>query len=529
MSITRTLVSLHWTLWCRVNVGNISLILLTIFAYVFGIFGTLGLGLFSATELAENNTPHTFVATMGLGSLLYLLFAVMFPAGESMLDWRQFGTLPITARKLLPATIITIFLQTRGFLALINTVIMSLIGGIAFSSFGAGMSIAWIFACVAQLIITVAMGEALAVLLNNSTGRKHQEKVSLIGSALFMVGILFFYISINANVEALFTQELPLLSWSPFATVAAAVAYLPFDAGATGVARIAITLAVVLLCVWVWLNRTMTVLRHPVPDSRSGGSRHARGAGVIPASPASLLLPGAPATAWGAAFSRAVRYFRRDLRYFYVTMSFPMIAVLYLFLGAGDADNFFQYFGLYFMSMMATTLSSNIFGMDGPHNGVHITTGVHPRTMLTARMSATAVVIVPLIIAYTLAGGFLSGFEPLWIANFFIAIGFTVIMLSLSTYQAVKIPQRTSPPGTSSFSMKNSGNAQTALWVFVTSSIGAALSLPAFLLALIDFPTAAVAVELIIAAACCYFLVRTASAHLGRTWSATFEKVRHYM
>ncbi|HIW96622.1 MAG TPA: hypothetical protein H9867_09140 [Candidatus Corynebacterium gallistercoris] len=527
MSITRTLVSLHWTLWRRNNIGNFSLLILALFSYVFGLVGASTLGVWSAAELTNDDNPHTFVATMGLGSLLYLMMAVMFPAGESTMDWRQFGTLPVTARQLLPATIITIFLQTRGFLALINTVIMAVIGATAFGSLGAGLAVGWVVACIAQLVVTVAMGEALAALLNNSTGRQHQEKVSLIGSALFMVGFLFFYMSINSNVEALFTQELPLLSWSPFATAAAALAYQPF--GADSLARAAITLAVVVLCAWVWLNRTMTMLRHPVPDSGSGGSRRRSAAASTPSASGSLLLPGAPATAWGAAFSRAVRYYRRDLRYLYMTMSFPLLAVFYLFLGARGEDSFFHYFGLYFMAMMATTLMSNIFGMDGPHNWVHITTGVHPRTMLTARMAATAVVIVPLIAAYGLAGGLLSGFEPLWIANVFIATGFTVIMLSLSTYQAVKIPQRTSPPGTNSFSMKNSGNAQVALWVFATSLSAATVSLPAFLLVIFDHPFAAVAVELVIAAACCWFLVRAASAHLGRTWPATFEKVQRFM
>ena len=436
--MTRTLIQLHRTLRKRSLKAQPSQWFMILFIWLYGVIGALSLGGLTLAEQLNGN-QSALSLSLGVGVLAYWVLAFIYPSSENQLTPGWFAPLPVAARELLPGFILAAFLQSRGYLAVLNSVITFGFGTAGLVLTGHAWVIPfWLLAVVAALALSICGAEAWIVLGVLSGGRSRREKLSMASGVVFIFIIIGFNLVVNSAIGVDTARITRILGYTPFGGAGGAAGSLAD--GAWGTAAVQAVIGVVLLPVlWGAWHRALTRSFTQVTETGSGSRARPRGR---------LMLPGVPATVGGAVYSRGLLYWIRDSRLLYNLISLPLFSVFFLVLGATHEDSSMEWFGAYMMAAAATQYVANAYGYDGPANWVHMTTGVPARAMVRARAAVAATISVPAVVLYDTALGVLSGFSPLWVLTTVTTIGAVPAALGFGSLLSVFNPFPAARPGT---------------------------------------------------------------------------------
>ena len=543
MSKTKTLLKLHCTLWAHAFTGNIQMIISSVAITIFAVMGCVGLAFTSYGILVSDGNPAMFVLTMGLGSVLYLALSAIFPSEERMLDPRMFSSLPLSDRDLLPGMVTAMFLNSRAAISLVNTIIMSVLGYLAFAKMASpGAGALWILGCVLQLVFTLLAGEALAAALS-SIATKFSELWGNVAGFVVTFGFLALYLSPQllsdgSDPTAAVETSSTIMSWTPFAAAAGAAADLT-DIGNggvnTGIAKGVICLVSILAVTVVLRVAVKHDLNNPLPPQHA--TRAAKGD--------SLLLPRVPASPVGALYSREIRYWRRDNR-FVMSLTFVVVfCAFYMLMGMTNSDSgWMLWFAMFFVSLGPQQVAGNSLGMDGPSNWVHMVAGVRGKQIVTSRTLSTVTVLLPIWLIICIAAGAFKSFSAAWLLASALTLGTVFIASAMANFSAAYFPSQTTAPGTNAFKQRNGGSSAiiSAFVIMLTLSLSI---LPGALLTLIpleassgksdsiaDIPLlswAGVLLHGVIIIGVAWILNRRASRQLDLHWPDIAQKVQHYL
>ncbi|MBI9001322.1 hypothetical protein M0E87_09440 [Corynebacterium sp. CCM 9185] len=436
--MTRTLIQLHRTLRKRSLKAQPSQWFMIIFIWVYGVIGALSLGGLSLTEQMDGN-QSALSLPLGVGVLAYWVLAFIYPSSENQLTPAWFAPLPVDARQLLPGFILAAFLQSRGYLAVLNSVITFGFGTVGLVLTGHAWVIPfWFLAVVAALALSICGAEAWILLGVLSGGRSRREKLSMASGVVFILIIIGFNMVVNSAIGVDTARITRILGYTPFGGAGGAAGSLAD--GAWGAAVLQAAIGVVLLpMLWGAWHRALTRSFTQVTETGSGSRTRLRGR---------LMLPGVPETVGGAVYSRGLLYWVRDSRLLYSLISLPLFSVFFLVLGATNEDNSMEWFGAYMMAAAATQYVANAYGYDGPANWVHMTTGVPARVMVRAQAAVAATISVPTVLLYNTALGVISGFSTLWVLTAVTTIGAIPAALGFGSLLSVFNPFPAARPGT---------------------------------------------------------------------------------
>lgn len=548
MSKTKTLLKLHCKLWAHAFLGNLQMIIPSVAVTIIAVMGCVWLGFSSYGALVIDGDPAMFVLTMGLGSVLYLAMSAIFPSEERMLDPRMFSSLPLTERDILPGMLTAMFINSRAALSLVNTIIMAILGYLAFSEVAsAGTGALWVLACVLQLVITLLAGEALAAALSG-IATKFNELWGNIAGFVVTFGFLALYLlpqllADGTDPTAAIKTSADILSWTPFAAAAGAAADMAGigedgvnNGGVgTGLAKGAICLVAILAVAYIMRVAVKHDLNNPLPPQHA--TRSAKGD--------SLLLPRVPGSPVGALYSREIRFWRRDNRFMMSLMVVVVLCGLYLLMGIlNEANRWMLWFALFFVSLGPQQVAGNSLGMDGPSNWVHMVAGVRGKQIVASRSLSTATVLVPIWLVVCIAAGAIDGFSATWLLVSLLTLGCIVVASAMANFSATRFPAQTTAPGTNSFKQRN-GGSNAIVSALVTMLILTVSFLPGGLLALIplamadgagnsiaDIPLLSwlgVLLHWVIVIGAAWFMNRRASRRLDLEWPDIAQKVQQYL
>lgn len=553
MSKTRTLLRLHCKLWAHAFVGNVPMLISSIIGIVLAVMGCVGLGIGSYSMLIENRNPALFVVTMGVGSVLYLVFSAVFPSEERMLDPRMFSSLPLTHRDILPGMVTAMFINSRAAISLVNTIIMSVLGYLAFAKVAsAGAGALWVLACVLQLVITLLAGEALAAALS-SIASKFSELWGNVAGFFFTFAFLALYLlpqflGDNTDPQATVNFSSTILGWTPFGAAAGAATDLASVGGGDsagsvggsgttiGIVKGAICIVAILALVYALRIAVRHDLKNPLPPQHV--SRAAKGD--------SLLMPRIPGSPVGALYSREIRYWRRDNR-FMMSISFVVIfCAIYLIMGMAKEDTrWMVWFAMFFVALGPQQVAGNSLGMDGPSNWVHIAAGIRGKQIVASRSFSTLTIMLPIWLVICVAAGVLTKFSASWLLNSFLTLGCIVVASAMANFSTTHFPAQTTAPGTNAMKQRNGGSS-AFISTFVMMLVLYLSILPGALLAMIPLggadgvPTAAITgipllswlgvlLHWVIVIGATWFMNRRASRKLDLVWPDIMQKVQHYL
>lgn len=224
--MTRTLLSLHRTLWPRSFKANPSQIFVLFFFGLYGIPLTLALSFGIATVAQEEGNLVLAGAVPALGVSAYWLISLLYTSPEGQVDASRVATLPVRASELIPGFLLIAFLQIRALLALICTVIIAaVVSPVLGAEVSAGWIVAWVISCVLSFVLAIVGGQAVAALadlLGNQSPRIRRLIIAI--AIIAAVGLaLWMSMASGDNAEVILTLAMKVLAWSPLAAPCNAV------------------------------------------------------------------------------------------------------------------------------------------------------------------------------------------------------------------------------------------------------------------------------------------------------------------
>lgn len=484
--MTKTLWKLQWTLWLRSFKRSKTQVILNVMLLIYLGPAVLGATAWVGWAMHEGVTAREIMWLPLTGALVYILLEVMWAFSDDQLRPEVLGTLPLTPRQVLPTVIATALVTSRG---------------LAYSLFKVGT-------IGAALIFGGAQGALFALISVGAfiSGFLATQWLSSISIPNWLTAVLILGISFTPMLFQAFD-----VSFGDLNLFGTSAQWLPFG-GYTTVLGIP-------LFAWFLYKALEEAMAEPARShskkaSLKGSER--------------LLVPGAKPTVGGALFSRQVRYWWRDSRTKNFWM-FPVMVLAFMFFGAKSDVSFLKWYGLFFVATGCMQSSSNIFGLDGPSNWVHMTAGVEPKTMFHARAAATAVLMLPTSLAFVIGAAFLMDFKT-WLIATVAVVSVMIMSGGLGSIFSAVIPFAAPKPGGNPW--KNGGSTSGRAFASVFTGMAAPWIplLPGSALMLINpFPGAILlgaVISLGIAAAIYIAGVNVAVKKLD--WPSVFAYVRNW-
>lgn len=457
VSTTRALLRLHRVLWGRSFNGNPSQVFMVIFLLIYGILGCLGLGL-SILVSADGADFRMMGLTLTAGTLAYWLLTLMWPSSENQLDPGRLATLPLPVRSMAPGLMWASVLQTRGALALVNSIITFAFGtgalaaaagrGALFVPLAAAVA-GWAVAVALALPVTIMGGEAISSFGSAVGTRTKKERLGLLGFLLFLAVILGFNVAASAGVDAeLLARIGTVLSWTPLGAAGGIGVSVAYGRWLFAALQLVITLAGLRVGWMLWRAGLASSLKSIAETGKDASTT--RGTGQ-------LLLPWVKPTVGGTLYSRGLRYWRRDTRFLYSAITMPILALFALMAGylkhasggsSSSGASGTEMYGAFLLATCAALNMANDYGYDGPANWVHMVAGVRGRTMIAARMAVATTMTAPLVLLYLILLGALEGFDSTWALLAVACPAGMLAGLGMGAYLSVANPFPTSRPGT---------------------------------------------------------------------------------
>jgi ABC-2 type transport system permease protein len=394
--------------------GRASRVLLFVGGVLFGLY-LAGVGfLLFAVSTAGDAQVRLMVASFGGGALVVgsVLLPLVWFGIDDTLDPARFALLPLSRRRLVLGLFAAALLSVPA-LALFIATAGLLVPTAAHGGFGAVAAQA--VGLVAGLLLCVAAGRAVtsafATMLRSRRVRD-LAGVLLASLAALLAPLQFAIISAAESAD-----------WDQLATIGRVVGWTPLGAPYTvgievaegrpvaALAKLAITAVAVMALLWWWARSLESAM---VGAASAGPARAARPAGTgAVAQLLPRLLPGLPATAFGAMVARDMRYWWRDAKRRANVITIAVIGVLVpvivtagggrvsIDLGEGAitsaASPATVNLTLLFVGAFAASVLANQFGFDGTSYAANLTAGVPGGRELRARAVGHAILIVPVL------------------------------------------------------------------------------------------------------------------------------------
>ena len=465
---TRLLLKLQRTLWSRTMTGNPAVGVVTVLVVLYALIGLVSL-MFLLQFAASQGLWSALAGVTAVGMIAYLGVTVVLPSGESQLRPPMFSSLPITASQLMPALGWATLLTSRGILALLCTVVTTVVGAALLVGAGDVVAAAALpVAMLLALVTTLLLGE-LVTLLGSGSGRVSRERTNVIGAALVIVFLLAVGLLASIRFEQIPIEPIgEVLAWTPFGAAAGAVGSAVQGRWLFALAQAAIAVTTLALGAWWWRSTVTAQLEAPVDalGSASAPRKDRERGGGIP-----VLLPGLRYGPAAMVYSRAVRYLSRDSRMLASLVMFPLIAVFILVQGLMVHESSI-FIGMILLALLVSSLGANDFGYDGPASWIHLVSGVSARTLLLARHAASLSPMVLLLLLFNVLGVILvpSTGVALLVATVSVgaAISAAMIALIFTTFN----PFPTSRPGTNPWADKSGFSGAALLSSFASLLVG---------------------------------------------------------
>lgn len=543
-ALVPVLARMKLVLWRRSYRKNIGKIIGTAFGALYGLGALVGFVFLLLGTTLWSGEGETFPQIMrGLGALvvlLWLLIPVLAFGIDDTPDARLFALFPHRARTLQPGLFAAALVSLPAVFTLLALLIATAFEAIWLFAFGHGL-VQVATALIALLPANVA-GFALCVLLprawfahsasrvSSRRGREYGGVLALI----LMLGVIYggslalqgLGESIEIDLSWLRTA-VDIAAWTPFGALFA----VPMDL-AEGHVLVALARAVIggaaLAAVWIWWRRSLDrALTSALSGSASSGTTKVT----------ALVPRGVKASPFGASFGRALKYWRRDTRYYAAVGVVPLVLLFMVALGLVQPES--KPMGLTMTVIMLGALAittSNEIGFDGPAGWVNIVAGIPARANLLGRIAAVAVISLPLLLAFTvivpIAYG-MPGLIPLMLGGSF---GMMLTGWGASLVIGTLLPYPTSPPGTNP--MKDRSSSSTNAMLAVGAGLGAVVvpQLPAIGVAVwgvvvgsLVLQLVAVAIAIAVGAVCLWLGALIGTRRLEAHYIDVFQKVRDFL
>lgn len=547
-TLVRLLVRLKWTLWKRSFRKNIGKIIGTAFGALYGLGGLAGLtaALLATALLVDGAGPDAFglvVRGLGVAAVLLWVLVPLFAFGlDDTLDPRRFATLPRSARELQVGLFAAAALSLPSLFTLVGVLIASVcetIWLLVSAVPGTGGTIGGLIVLLPANLLGLALCLLLprAVLAQSAT-RQSSRRGRELGGIIAMIVMIAAIYGASLLGQSLgeggvgFSLWLPVeaigwLAWTPFGAAFAVPVDIAEGHVLTGLVRLVIAAAAVVL-VWLWWRRSIALaLRSALLGEASSGS----------AKVTALVPRGLPSNALGASTGRSLRYWRRDARYIAAVAILPVLVVFFTLMGLiTEPQQYVAIGAVVFVCGMSSISITNELGFDGPAGWVNITAGMPTRANLAGRILAMATFAVPFAVIASVVVPLVFGRAPLILPVLLGSIGVMMSAWGTSCLGSVLLPYPTAAPGTNPLRDRSSSSAAAMLgtfaamigmWVPQLPSI--ALAIVAIVLGSTAMLVGAGALAVVLGALTLWLCLRGASSILSRRYVDVFQKVRAFV
>jgi ABC-2 type transport system permease protein len=395
--------------------GRPARVLLFVGGALFGLYlAAVGFLLF-AVSAAGDGQVRVMVASYGGAALVLgsMLLPLVWFGIDDTLDPARFALLPLDRRRLvlglfaaalLSVPALALFIATTGLLVPAGR--HGGIGAVAVQLLGL---VAGLLLCVAA---SRAVTSAFATMLRSRKVRD-LAGVLLAGIAALLAPAQFAIISAaeNADWDQL-TAIARVVGWTPLGAPYTAGIEMAEGRPLAALAKLAIAAVATAGLLWWWSRSLESAM---VGAASTGPARAGRPARAGPVSQLLLrLVPGLPATAFGAIVAREVRYWWRDAKRRANVISITVVGVLVPVIVTAGGGRITIGFGeegftssvspaainvtVLFVGAFAAAMLANQFGFDGTSYAAHLTAGVPGRRELRARAVGHAILIVPVLL-----------------------------------------------------------------------------------------------------------------------------------
>ncbi|WP_167141879.1 hypothetical protein [Canibacter zhoujuaniae] len=540
----KLITGLRWKLLSRSFKNNWNVILTTGLLMLYGLMALVGYGAFLVyTTVSGTYLTNEFffnVARVGvLIAVLWLSAAFFSLGGDSALDARRFATFGRSAKSLqkplLIAAAISIPFWVLAVVVVVQTV-FQLIWGFQLLGTGAlnGLNV------VLYLIVLIpasAAGLLLMLLITQTisawrVGLRLSKRKRELLTALSIVALIIVAYGTSLLFQAADTDLLTsivevggifaeILSWTPLGGAFAIAPALGSGDFLGAILRVFVLCASAVILWKLW-----EVAFERGQQMALSGSSETKAAKVTALVPRWL-----PQNALGAVAGKALRYWRRDIRYSLAILLTPVMAAFFIMMSVVQDTPFMGFMGVLIVAWMGGLMLANEIGQDGPSSWVNITAGINNRANLLGRYVAAGSVMAPMVCLAAIIVPVLHK-TPQYIGVILpLALGFLLGCWGVAMLVSVYLPYPAPEPG----SAKNSGGGDAIISSFAAMFLVFVPSLPALIVIGVGIFTenltlmiGGAALALVIGALTFYIALIFAAKRLDSHYDIAFQKTKTF-
>ncbi|WP_164470341.1 hypothetical protein [Corynebacterium pseudopelargi] len=435
-ALIKALLSAQFTLWKRLIKAQKTTLFQVILIPLYTVGAAVGLAFVLAFG---ENSPLVLVSSVGV--LVLWMFQYTAPSPEHQIDLEKCIALPLDPRRIRPAMVAVEMIQSRGFVAILCSIITAIGGSIGLA--GNGVAIVVYVLGIVVSFATAIVGTAAIRTLVSSGSERSRTMRGLGGVIVFLIA--YFIVIANGDVTQLKLDQ--YLAWTPFGAAVAPTQYLV--QGNPVLALLSALLALAYLAIAWWL--LLKGLRRELSEiSVSAGA-------ASKSSSAQLLVPPLRFTAFGALLSRQLRYLKRDSR-MVIVLTTMLIMITGFFVFGVISEGGMHWVAAYLVIMMPTQ-GANLFGYNGPANNTVMVTPTKPSLQLKAETMVFGMLSMLLAAGYLLALGVVESFDAVWLVVAVTVICGVVCSMMISAVLSAYNPYPTSKPGTAMMKDRSGQNS----------------------------------------------------------------------
>jgi ABC-2 type transport system permease protein len=439
-----------------------------ILAGVYGL-GVLGRGLVWLVALRAAPPEEAWIAITLVGSAVTLgwaLIPIIAYGMDDTLDPARFATLPVPRRQLVPGLLVS---SLVGVPAVVTTILAFATVVIWWDSAPA-MVVAPV-AAVVGVLTCVALGrvtsEAFVAMFRHRSGRRVLSLLMvLVAATLWLAGASMME---RLSAPGFPAQAADVLGWTPLGLAWSAPADVASGAILTGLLRLVLAGAVLLVALLGWDVLLRGALENP--RATSGGRASTRDPGLG-------SFGWLPATPTGAVAARAITSWRRDPRYVSsgaLMLVLPLGLLLPAVTGGSSIWTLAMAPAAGFMLGWST---HNDIAYDGTAFWGHLATGVSGRADRIGRLAPTAMLASVLLPAYATVGCAVTGLWSLWPALFGVGLGLLLTGFGVASVMSALQPHPVPGPGENPFGAPPGSSALTIVMQAGAGATVVVLNLP---------------------------------------------------
>ena len=434
--------------------------------YALGVLGAALVGLIALRFAAPGDVARNAIVVGGsLATLGWAVVPVIAFGVDQTLDPARFATFAIPRRQLVVGLLVSSLVGVPAAV----TAILGLATVITWSHSVLAVLVGLVAAVVAVLTC-VALSRVTSTAFSAVSGsRKVKETVSALGM-LAAVGAWLASQTLTRRLSepGIFSDIADVLGWTPLGWAWSAPADIVDGKVGSGLLRLALAVAFLLVVVMAWERLLRGALENPKGPSGRRSTIRESGLGLLG------RLPGTPT---GAVAARAITYWRRDPRYAISAaglLMFPFIALL----PSATGDRGMSLAMAPFAGYLLGWSMHNDVAYDGTSFWTHVATGVSGRADRVGRLMPTAALALVLLPLYATLGCALTDRWVLWPAVFGMGLGFLLAGFGVASVISAVKPYPVPGPGDNPFGSPPGAATLTIVVQLVAGATTLALNLP---------------------------------------------------